>query len=481
MSIDISEFLNPDFTTAEYYPIDEDIAEISDSVKEAWKQIYGFAYTLNQKGRKFNSTDIQNQAELYCGVIHGLTTAKIESVFKKVFTQNKEEFGIADKPEWVKVEVFLRRHWEFIYNEVTQVTEFRAKGNHEWADINHDTIFRRLQSVGFKFGLDKVKSITRSDFVPAYNPFVHYFNSLTPWDQQADHISDLASYVTVTDNDFFQSQFKKALVRNIACSLFGVENRIVFTLIGEKQSTGKSTFIRFLSPFGNKYYTEAPIRNNKDAEFSFAENFIYNLEELSSLSNLDINRLKSIISMTSIKERKAYAVNAVQLPRRCNFWGSSNKKQFLTDTENTRWLVFELIGINWDYKKNVDINKVWAQAFSLFMSGFSYQLTADEAKRRDDTNKSYEVEGVEKDLIMQSFEVTIKGDGEYFPNSTILETLQAGASTKLNSRLIGTTMAQLGFIPDEKKINGHKSRGWWAKYIPEVDRNYKEVEDNRKF
>jgi predicted P-loop ATPase len=474
----ISDFINPDFKTAKYFPIEENIDDKSDEIKEAWKCIFNFANELNRNGRKFNNTDINHLTEQFCTVIHGLTTAKVEGVFIKVFEQNKDEFGIVDKPDIVKVELWLKKSWDFLQNEVTQMTEFKPKNADKWVEVNTDTIFRKLQHVGFKFGLDKLKSLLKSDFVPTYHPFIDYFEKLEPWDGVTDYIEELANYVNVTDNDFFKAQFKKALVRCIACSLYGKENRIVFTLVGEKQSTGKSTFLRFLNPFGNLYYTEAPLRNNKDSEFAFSENFTYNLEELSSLSNMDVNRLKSIISTASIKERKAYAVNATQQPRRCNFWGSTNKTEFLTDTENTRWLCFDLISIDWTYKENVDIKKVWAQALALYRDpNFSDQLTKEEAATRDAKNKHYEISDLEKELIKKTFSVCWANEGAFYSYADILSILQNGTATKLESRYINKNMKQLEFVEDVKKINGHPTRGFWAIYVPEGDRVYKDNEN----
>lgn len=478
--IDVSKFLNPDFKTSKYFPIEDNIEEKSEEVKEAWKEIFSFAYLKNRQGVPWGEADVNNLTEMHCTVIHGLNAKKVRSVFEKVYSQNRDEYGIASKPDIIKVEVWLRKQWDFIYNEVTQTAEYKEKNSDHWKELNIDSIFRKLQHVGFKFGLDKLKSLVRSDFMPSYDPFVDYFDNLEAWDESTDYIDALAQYVNVTDNEFFKVQFKKALVRCIGCSLYGRENRIVLTLVGEKQSTGKSTFIRFLNPFGPKlYYTEAPIRNGKDSEFAFAENFTYNLEELSSLSNMDVNRLKSIISISGVKERKAYAVNATYQPRRCNFFGSTNKDEFLTDSENTRWLCFNIVSINWDYKKQVDMKKVWAQAFALYKDEtFNDQLTKDEEAVRDKKNKSYEITDLEKELIKKCFAAAWKDEGEFYSNADILAILQEGTKSKLESRYIGKNMKQLGFVPDLKKINGHATRGWWAKYIKPEAGERPRYEDN---
>ena len=437
----------------------------TDAERAAWREIYAFIHEVNRHGRQYNEADIIHIAEQYYPIIRA-SKQKIENAFKKVFDENKAEFGINDKPEIYKVEVWLRKNWDFAENSITQVPEFKLKGSEKFELLNIDSIFRQLQHAGFKFPLDKLKSLLRSDFMPRYNPFIDYFESLPAWDGKTDYIGTLARYIHVKDQEFFNTQFKKTLARCIGCSLFGQENRIVFVLVGEKQSTGKSTFLRYLNPFKDKYYTEAPMHNNKDSAFSLAENFIYNLEELASLSNIDVNRLKSIISTAVVKERKAYARDAVEQPRRANFFGSTNKTEFLTDTENTRWLCFDLEGIDWGYKKEINIDDVWSQAYALYKDpAFDCQLTKDEAELRDAKNKDYEINDYEKELIKRHFKAVPPHEGTFFSNADILDVLQEDGRKKLESRFIGKNMIQLGFERGVKKVNNHTVRGYYCKRI----------------
>lgn len=449
-----------------YVPFDEtpEVQEARNKQeKDAWREVYSFAHLINGEGREYTETDVFNLCERFL-----LSIEKVRRVFKKVFEENADAFGITEKPEIFKVEYFLRKNWEFVRNEVTQRTEYRLKSKDEDFDkLNVDTLYRKLQHANFKYSMEKLKSLLKSDFMETYNPFKNYFENLEPWDYETDYIGELARYVEASDPEFHVAQFRKMLVRCIGCALYGIENRFVYVFVGEKQETGKSTFIRFLNPFGSKYYTEAPIRDNKDTYFSFSENFIQNLEELASLSNIEVNHLKSIISMSTIKERKAFAVDAEEQPRRVNFFGSTNKDEFLTDSENTRWLCINVERINWDYKKNVDISKVWAQAFALFHNAdFNQNLTSDEMKRRDEINKVFEITDIEKDLIKQCFEIGADDDpsSQFYSLPDILSTLQEKFQGKtLNAKFIGKSMTQLNFPKGTRRINGHKTRGYFVR------------------
>lgn len=429
----------------------------------AIKEVFAFANEINRVGRDFTKGDVSVLAEK-----HALNSSEVESIFKRVFHDNREEHGIDNKPEIDKVELFLSRQYEFFFNEVNQVREYRPKGAAvDFSKVNYDTIWRALAKRGFKFPLDKLKSLLRSDYVTTYNPFKMYFDGLPTWKQgNADPIGDLADHVVTTTPKFFREQFKKAIVRQIACAMGSYVNRIVIVLVSEAQATGKSTFIRFLNPFGLEYYTESPLQSGKDTEFAFVENFIYNLEELSSLTNTDVNRLKAIISKSSVKERKPYAQDAESQPRRCTFWGSTNKTEFLTDTQNTRWLCFTVKNINWAYSNTVDINQVYAQALALYNDKeFNFELTPDEQEKRDFINKGFEIVDIEKELIMLHFKVCAKDSGEFVSNADILARLTdfTNGKIKLNTRFISKSMVQLDFERDIRKANGHSVRGFWVK------------------
>lgn len=454
-------FLKEDFFVSDYLPMDADIEDMSEEQKGKFKEVYAFAHGMNKRGERWNEESVRLMCET-----HYLNADKVRKAFERVFRDFADEFDINSKTDVYKVEHWLRKNWDFKRNEITQVIEYRERDSgaeYETADIN--TIYRKLMHSGSKFPMDKIAVILGSDFVETYNPFLDYFDNLEPWDEKTDHIGELAKYIDTDNNAFFREQFKKCLVRCIRCGLGEHENRIVFVFVGEKQNTGKSTFIRFLSPFGMKYYTESPMHaTNKDSAFALAENFIYNLEELASLSNVDVNRLKSIISTSTINERKPYARDFVQAPRRCNFFASTNKLEFLTDTENTRWLIFNVKNIRWGYEKTINIDNVWSHAYALYSDpDFNDQLTADDMAIRDADNKNYEIEDKEKTMVKKHFQVCQPNEGDFYSSVDICNILQENYPlVKINTYFIGKILTQLGFVSDRKTINNHKVRGFYA-------------------
>lgn len=405
----------------------------------------------------------RDQITEICETLHA-NRERVELMITRVFSEYAEEFGYKDFPSIRKVEIWLSKRWSFAFNKVTCQPEMRDLGTTEPRQVNCDELFRQLQSASFKYPLTNVKSLMKSEFAKPYDPILEYFKSLT-FDSSKDYIQELSNYVTTEEGPFWNNMFKKCLVRSIACGLGRKENRIVMVLYGKKQETGKSTFIRFLSPWQDKYFTESPIigGNQKDTEIRFSENFIYNLEELAGLSRVDVNKLKADISKTSIKERRAYAAFETSAPRRCNFWASTNQKEFLHDEENTRWLIFEVSSINWAYKSEIDINKVWAQAWHLYNTGFDYSLTEMDRAMREHLNDEYRYRRPEEELIARHFKPADPTLGQFYSATEIAVILnRISPSLKINSNNIGKTISAIFDLESvQVKINGRNTRGYW--------------------
>lgn len=461
------------------FAISKKISDMPPEDAERLRAIYAFANGRNEAGEKWTEGDINSLCAQHC-----LSADTVRGIFKSVFEKNKDLFGLDKKEEIFKIELFIKKRYEVLRNEVTQRLEARrAKTQDKFDKLNTDSVSRDIQHAGMKFPLDKLKSLLRSDFVAEYNPFRVYFESLPEWDG-VDYISELASFIKTDNDEFWNVQFKKALVRCIACSLDHIENRIIITLVGQAQETGKSNFIRFLCPPALKeYYTETAMDGGKDSDIQLSQNLIWNLEELAALHNKEINHLKAIISKSIVKQRNPYGEFSESNPRRVNFWASTNKAEFLTDDQNTRWLCFNVVSIDHDYNnfktnvRKVNINNVWAQAYSLYKAGFDFNLTKEEAAQRDLNNKAYELSSTEKELIIEHYrqgqrpahgEVT---SSKFVTNTDILIHLQneTGNKIKLWPGAIGKAMRQLEFLEGSKRLNNKCARGYWVIQVDKVN------------
>jgi predicted P-loop ATPase len=329
---------------------------------------------------------------------------------KKSFTANK----------FVLAQEYIKKHFVIRRNIVTQEYECRDINKTEFESMNENNIFIKMQISGLNLSLNNLIALLKSDFIEVYNPFTEYFNNLPAWDGKTDYISFLTSFVKTADRERFDSHFKKWLVRVVACALVdGIFNKQAFILVHDKQNSGKSTFCRFLCPTALKNYIAENLSIDKDSRILLCRNLLINLDELSTLSKVEINALKSLFSKDKINERLPYDRRNSILPRRCSFIGSTNQVEFLNDeTGSVRWLCFVIDEIDWSYSGKVNIDMVYAQAYHLFKNGFEYNLTQEEVKENDQYNKQFQIITSEKELINKFYYPGSKEKHELFWTAT---------------------------------------------------------------
>jgi len=406
-----------------------------------------------------------------------LPESDVRKQVDKIYEQNQDEFNFEKKTEIEKVEIYLNKNFEFRKNVVTQKTEMRVKSG-EWTRMNDNTIYCDFQRKKIKFTFDKLKALLRSDFVPEFDPFLEYFNSLPSWDG-VDYVQQLADHIKGPDPQWFALMLLKHLVRAVKCAIEpGYYNRIVFTLVSEEQEIGKSYFIRYLNPFGLDYYSEEFLRDDKDSQFRLSENFLYNLEELDTLNKMDIGKLKAMISKQGVNERVPYEAQKIALPRRCTFFGSTNRSEFLLDDRNTRWMVFNVTDFDRAYSTKINVQDVWAQVWAHYNNpDFNCELERDEAIWRDQANKAFQIQETERTVILQNIERATE-EGEFMTNVDVMTLIVDVTGNKLkltqSPQKIGRIMSELGFQTGQRIINGKNCRVYYCRAKNYLKRNTKE-------
>lgn len=327
--------------------------------------------------------------------------------------------------DYKKLESYLCDNFLFRLNEITGNIEFKSRFSEEgWEELNQFNVYRQLKLEDIKTSFNELIYLLKSDFVPKYNPLKEYFSSLELWQNiEEDYIEKLCSYIKVKNSQRFARHFKKWLVRTIKCALEDdYINKKAIILVHDKQNSGKTTFIRFLCPPVLKTYFTENISFDKDSMIALIENFIINLDELATFTKVEINALKSILSKAFIKEQHPFERKAKKLPRRASFIGSTNMTEFLTDpTGNVRWIPFEIFSIDWNYSRQVNIDDVWRQAYSLYVSGFPCDVTTEEVKENEMENRAFTIVTTEMELVMKYYLPGTKEDHDIFKTATEIE------------------------------------------------------------
>jgi len=385
-----------------------------------------------------------------------------------------------EKPSFIdKLEMFLNNRYNFRYNKVLGKLEFKTLKATKWkpmTDFSENSILREILKAKVKCSINSLRNLLHSDYCEMFDPFEVYFENLPKNEDETDYITMLADTVTTTKQDLWRTCFKKWFVAMVACVLDEKQVNQTVIVFSGKQGLGKTTWMEKLMPKQLKEYifsgTINP--NNKDTLIHLAECMLINLDELENLNRSEIGSLKEIITKTHIRMRKAYGHNNENMPRRASFAGSVNTAQFLNDTTGSRrFLCFEVEQI--EYTHNIDINKVYAQALSLFTNGFRHWFNQEEIKEINANNEQYQLRSPEEELLLTWFEPAEKEKAQYFFNTTqIAQILSTRANLNINEasiRKLGMALRKYGFV----KISKNKT------YVyPVILKEYEVVDQENK-
>lgn len=371
-----------------------------------------------------------------------------------------------------QVEQYLSKY-NFRLNIIANQIEVYNDENEEWEQVNENTLFRELQHQNISWSVNNIISILKSDFVPVFNPFKDYFESLGDWDadNDPDYISEFLQYITIKSKNpehqtRFRTMFEKWLIRAIRCAIEpSYFNKHALIIVGESQNTGKSTWCRYLCPPALLPYMDDRLGTDKDSLIALAENFIINLDELSTLYKSDLQNLKSMFSLSTVKCRRPYARSTTMAPRTASIVGSTDRPEFLADEAGSvRWICVEIKGLDWNYAK-IPIDRVWEQAFSLYKNGATGSLTKKEIEDNETINKQFQISSIEMELIHKTFKVPETNGTETIIKLTtteILEEIQISVKNKLNTNNIGKALKMLGFIqkPFRREKDGYPVKAY---------------------
>lgn len=343
---------------------------------------------------------------------------------------------------------FLKEKYLIRYNTIALELEIKLKESEtEWSDLNINSLLIELAQSGIDISMAKLEILLRSHLIEQYNPISEYFKNLPEWDGN-DHIAILCTYIKTADDKAFHYHFEKWLTRTVLCALEKEKvNKQCFVLCNTLQNSGKTSFLRFLIPKAlEKYYTEN-ISVDKDGIVAICKNFICNADELAILTKTDVNVLKSFISKSSANIRLPYARKAELLHRISSFCGSTNRTEFLTDeTGSVRWLVFEVKSIDFDYSKEIEVDKLWSQAYynAYKRKDFNPELTFEDIQENEKRNERFSQMTMEEEIILAHFE---KSDcnKDFLTATDIVLAMNNALGVRLNNIRVGKALTKLKF------------------------------------
>ena len=378
-------------------------------------------------------------------------------------TPSAEEEVKINIPALVIIENFLNKHYNFRYNVITSRIEFKAIKAKEYGLLNDyklNSIYRNMKLNRVNTTIGELRAIINSDFIKEYDPFVMYFKGLPAWDGKTDYIEKLSDLVETADNGLFRKTFKKWLVAMVASACDPeIVNHSVLVFSG-KQGVGKTTFMINLIPDELKSYIFSGSINptSKDSLVQLSECLLINMDELETMSKSQIGDLKELITKSSIRIRRAYGFHVENLTRRASFSGSVNDKEFLNDsTGNRRFLCHDVRSI--DYKTIVPLNLVYAQAYSMFKSGYKFWFDGAEIDEITAHNEEFQNVTFEEELLLKYYEPISEKTAKLFLSTTDIATNLA-RHQKL--QITNSLKQNLGKALNKHKFARVKKNGRWV-------------------
>lgn len=352
---------------------------------------------------------------------------------------------------------YLLDRYDFRKNMLTTSVELKAKDENNFEEINENDVLIDLKiNQKIRISMGDLVVFLGSSYIKSYDPLKEYFEKVSKIyspEKHGDYIQKFSRHVIANNQERFDIQFKKWLVRTVACALKDdYFNKQAFILVAEGQDIGKTSFTRFLLPKSLIRYCVENLTTDKDSLIALSGNFIGILDELANLAKFEINTLKSTMSKLHVNVRHPYDKRPKLTPRRISFIGSTNETEFLTDDANVRWLCFQIDGINWAYRDEIDIDVVWSQAYHLMVSEYKYDMTRQEIAENEMSNENFKVTTIEYELLHKYFSPGSENDYDFLMMaSDMMHEIQSKAFPKLNQKEFGRALKRLGFISQQRR------------------------------
>jgi hypothetical protein len=306
-----------------------------------------------------------------------------------------------------------------------------------------------------------------------YHPVKEYLTSL-PGHDGGNYIKQLAECFDNPDG-LFPNWIRKWMIGAIARVVEGSQNPML--ILDGPQNIGKSLFAKWLCSGIPQYFCEGNIdTNDKDSYIRLASKWIWEVGEVgATLRKSDREALKNFLTLGVVTVRKSYGRHDLIKPTLASFIGTVNNEGGLLDdpTGSRRFLICHLNSIDWQTYIDMDINKLWSEAYSAYLTGESWALTIDERNLSEKNNEEYQVEDpielvlhdhyfiepARVDWWSSTLEITrvLQEAGIHYPTSKALQMAMAG------------TLKKIGLKQNRPVISNQKISGWQGikdKFVP---------------
>lgn len=352
-----------------------------------------------------------------------------------------------------QVEDFLHKTYEFRFNRLTEMTEFKIRNKKESIFLTVGQ--RELNSICIaarRNGIDcwdrDISRYVNSGEISTYHPFRDYMDNLPVWDG-TDRVEALAK--RVSELPVWIKGFH-LWIRGVVAQWMEWDmlhgNSVAPVLVSCEQGKHKSTFCKMLIPEQlQAYYTDSFDLNGKESEQKLTAFGLINLDELDKFTERKMALLKNMMQMAGINLRKAHKKSFISLPRIASFIATSNRKDLLTDpTGSRRFLCVEIM-------EKIDVTPIdhiqfYAQLKNEVITGKRYWFNSEEEKIIIKNNAGFQRRNMAEDVFWAFFRIPYCGEkGELLSAAEIFNKLKKerpAVMRDISGGAFGKTLISLG-------------------------------------
>ena len=256
-----------------------------------------------------------------------------------------------------------------------------------------------------------------------------------------------------------------------------------------KQGVGKTRTIKALAGDPDHYISTSVITNEKDFLIQLGACWHCEFEEIDGhIDSKHEAQLKALISRHTDNYRAPYAASVEDQPRRCVFWGTTNRDKLLVDSTGSRRMMIIHLVAEIDHEiLRKDLLRIWSTVMKAYRAGVKPLLSQDEIE----VVAQIAHDAFKEDPWLGIIEASIDGTPVVFEHHILksvlgIEVRHIKGGRSGDSRRVKDCLRQLGYQQYDNQINGlnkmnlgyaDRTRGAWFAPGIEASSNGQKIAD----
>ena len=356
----------------------------------------------------------------------------------------------------LRLQRFLAERFEFRYNQLTGVTEYRLQGENvpfrpiDEREMNGMIVDARLK--GIVCWNSMVPTLILSNKVQSYNPFQTYLENLPAW----DGVDRVTPFLQRVSEDELWLKGARYWMRAMTAQWMGLErehaNALVPVLVSSQQGLGKSTFCRQILPESLRayYLDNLNLAPGASPEKKLVKVGLINLDEFDKIGEKRQPDLKNLLQMMSVPVYRGKRLGYVTEPRLASFIATTNSRQILSDpTGSRRFLCVEVTRMI--SEEPIEHKQLYAQLKQEILNGEQDYLNKDEEKAIQRRNTAYYHQSPLEDVFHACYRhPEADEEGQWFTAAEMFRQMNkrnASALRGVTAKQLSYRLTAMGFKP----------------------------------